>query len=88
VAKAAKKTKVAADLPGGAADLFERLREWRSATARAQEVPAYIIFGDATLRGIAIVKPATLGELGEISGIGDKKLATYGEQLLAVVAAG
>jgi ATP-dependent DNA helicase RecQ len=87
-AKAAKKAKVAADLPGGAADLFERLREWRSATARAQEVPAYIIFGDATLRGIAIVKPATLGELGEISGIGDKKLATYGEQLLAVVAAG
>jgi ATP-dependent DNA helicase RecQ len=88
VAKAAKKTKVAADLPGGAADLFERLREWRSATARAQEVPAYIIFGDATLRGIAIVKPATLGELGEITGIGEKKLATYGEQLLAVVAAG
>ena len=87
-AKAAKKAKVAADLPGGAADLFERLREWRSATARAQEVPAYIIFGDATLRGIAIVKPATLGELGEISGIGEKKLATYGEQLLAVVAAG
>ena len=88
VAKAAKKAKVAADLPGGAADLFERLREWRSATARAQEVPAYIIFGDATLRGIAIVKPATLGELGEITGIGEKKLATYGEQLLAVVAAG
>ena len=87
-AKAAKKAKVAADLPGGAADLFERLREWRSATARAQEVPAYIIFGDATLRGIAIVKPATLGELGEITGIGEKKLATYGEQLLAVVAAG
>ncbi len=87
-AKAAKKAKVATDLPGGAADLFERLREWRSATARAHEVPAYIIFGDATLRGIAIVKPTTLGELGEISGIGDKKLATYGEQLLAVVAAG
>ena len=86
--KAAKKTTLATALPGASADLFERLREWRSATARAQEVPAYIIFADATLRGIAITRPTTLGELGEISGIGEKKLATYGEQVLAVVATG
>jgi len=85
--RAAKKSKVAADLPVGAVDLFEALRVWRSAEAKAQEVPAYIIFGDATLRGIAISRPDSLGELGGISGVGENKLAKYGEALLEVVAA-
>ena len=49
-------------------------------------MPAYIVFGDATLRGIALVKPQTLAELAEISGVGEKKLDLYGEALLAVVA--
>jgi ATP-dependent DNA helicase RecQ len=85
--RAAKKSKVAADLPAAAVDLFEALRAWRSAEAKEQEVPAYIIFGDATLRGIAISRPESLAELGGISGVGDNKLAKYGEALLAVVAA-
>ncbi len=75
-----------ADLPGEAAGLFERLREWRATTARAQGVPAYVVFGDATLRGIAATKPASLGDLAGISGVGEKKLESYGEQVLALVA--
>jgi ATP-dependent DNA helicase RecQ len=84
--KAAKKA-VAAQLPEDSLPLFERLREWRAGEARDQAVPAYIIFGDATLRGIAVTKPETLGELGAISGIGENKLAKYGEALLDVVGA-
>ena len=84
--KAAKRA-VAAQLPTEAVDLFESLREWRASEARDQGVPAYIVFGDATLRGIAVTKPGTLDELGAISGIGEKKLEQYGDALLAVVAA-
>ena len=87
VARSARKSAVASDLPSEATGLFEKLREWRAATARAQEVPAYIIFGDATLRGIAISRPESLAELAGISGVGEKKLDAYGEQLLEVVAA-
>ena len=83
--KAAKRA-VAAQLPVGAVGLFELLRAWRSSEAQAQGVPAYIVFGDATLRGISVTKPSTLAELGTISGVGEKKLDQYGEALLAVVA--
>jgi ATP-dependent DNA helicase RecQ len=86
VAKGPKKSKVAAELPTDAASLFEKLREWRAGEARDQGVPAYIVFGDATLRGIAITKPGTLAELGTISGVGEKKLDQYGSALLGVVA--
>jgi ATP-dependent DNA helicase RecQ len=82
-----KKSKVALDLPAEAGDLFEKLREWRAGEAREQGVPAYIVFGDATLRGIAISRPSSLAELGTISGVGEKKLEQYGEGLLGVVAA-
>jgi len=85
VAKA-KKSKVALDLPAEAGDLFEKLRAWRSGEAREQGVPAYIIFGDATLRGIAISRPTSLAELGTITGVGEKKLDQYGAGLLEVVA--
>ena len=84
--KAAKRA-IAADLPGEALPLFERLRSWRAEQAREQGVPAYIVFGDATLRGIAVTRPATLAELGGISGVGEKKLEQYGESLLEVVSA-
>ena len=81
-----KKSKAAVDLPAEAADLFERLRSWRGAEARDQGVPAYIIFGDATLRGIAVSRPSSLVELGTISGVGERKLEQYGAALLEVVA--
>jgi ATP-dependent DNA helicase RecQ len=86
-ARRAKKSAVAASLPGEAVPLFERLREWRAGVARDQGVPAYIVFGDATLRGIALSKPDSVAELAGISGVGEKKLELYGSALLAVVAA-
>jgi ATP-dependent DNA helicase RecQ len=66
--------------------LFEKLRAWRAGEAREQGVPAYIVFGDATLRAIATLRPSTLAEAGGISGIGEAKLQKYGEGLLEVVA--
>jgi ATP-dependent DNA helicase RecQ len=67
--------------------LFEALRTWRADTAREQGMPAYIVFGDATLRALAEQRPATLADLDGISGIGAKKREAYGEAVLAVVAA-
>jgi ATP-dependent DNA helicase RecQ len=67
--------------------LFEALRAWRAAQAREQGVPAYVVFNDATLRGIAAVKPADEDALSEISGIGGAKLERYGRAVLDVVAA-
>ena len=71
-----------AALPEGAAAVFERLRAWRAAAAKEQGVPAYVIFHDATLREIAATEPSSLAELGKLSGIGETKLARYGEQVL------
>ncbi|MEU5643776.1 DNA helicase RecQ [Streptomyces milbemycinicus] len=88
-AKTGKSGRAAApvDLPPEAVPLFERLRAWRGATAKEQGVPAYVIFHDATLRQIATLSPSTLAELGAVSGVGENKLAKYGEQILETVAA-
>jgi len=82
----AAKSKAGVELPVEARPLFERLREWRAGVAREQGVPAYIVFGDATLRGIALTRPSSLEQLGTISGVGEKKLESYGEGVLEVVA--
>ncbi|CAM5474380.1 ATP-dependent DNA helicase RecQ [Streptomyces microflavus] len=84
--KGAKGKAAAADLPASAVPVFEALRTWRGATAKEQGVPAYVIFHDATLREIATLHPSSLAELGGISGLGEKKLATYGEGVLEVLA--
>ncbi|MEO5877772.1 MAG: DNA helicase RecQ [Streptosporangiaceae bacterium] len=70
------------DLSAEAVPVFELLRTWRGAAAKEQGVPAYVIFHDATLREIASRRPASLAELGTISGIGENKLARYGEAIL------
>lgn len=80
------KAAAAAELPETAVPVFEALRAWRAAQAKELGLPAYVIFHDATLREIATIRPATLGELGGISGLGEKKLATYGEGVLEVLA--
>ena len=85
--RAAAATAAVADLPEEAAGVFERLRAWRGATAKEQGVPAYVIFHDATLRQIAVQSPSTLTELGTISGIGENKLAKYGQQVLDTLGA-
>ncbi|MGZ9076029.1 MAG: RQC domain-containing protein, partial [Burkholderiaceae bacterium] len=68
--------------------LFEKLRVWRAQVAREHGVPAFVVFHDGTLRAIAQVQPRSLGQLRTISGIGEKKLASYGEGLLALLASG
>ncbi|GAA2484375.1 DNA helicase RecQ [Streptomyces thermolineatus] len=74
------------DLPEEAVPVFERLRAWRAATAKEQGVPAYVVFHDATLREIAAAPPSTLEELGRVSGVGEGKLARYGQQVLDTLA--
>ena len=73
------------DLSKAEQAIFERLRRWRMETARAHNVAAYIIFGDATLREIAKAKPTTLNGLRGVSGVGEKKLASYGEEIVAII---
>ena len=75
-----------AALPAEAEALFQRLRAWRAATAKEEGVPAYVVFHDATLRQIAVERPATLAAVGSISGIGDNKLRKYGQQVLDTLA--
>ncbi|MFB6612153.1 DNA helicase RecQ [Agromyces sp. NPDC056379] len=76
----------AVDLEPAQVELFEQLRTWRAGEAREQGVPAYIVFGDATLRAVAVARPASLADLDGITGIGAKKREAYGEALLSVVA--
>ncbi|MDB5795087.1 MAG: recQ [Noviherbaspirillum sp.] len=73
------------DLPASAQAIFEKLRWWRVETARKHNVPAYVIFHDATMREIAKAKPLSLNELRNISGVGERKLETYGEEIVALI---
>jgi ATP-dependent DNA helicase RecQ len=76
----------AADLTPEDAAVFEKLRAWRATTAREQSAPAYVVFNDATLRQIATARPATPAALFEINGVGEAKLAKYGEAILRLLA--
>ncbi len=84
-ARGAGIAKANTDLDADAAALFQRLREWRADQARSQGVPAYVVFGDATLREFATAPPGTLAELSGVTGVGQKKLETYGQAVLDVV---
>jgi len=66
--------------------LFEKLRAVRRDLAKAQNVPPYVIFHDATLREMAAAKPDTLTALGRISGVGARKLEAYGTAFLDAIA--
>ena len=67
--------------------LFEALRETRRALAAQSGVPAYVVFHDSTLREIAAARPTSLAELAQVNGVGEAKLARYGDAMLAAVAA-
>ena len=84
--KAAKRSAAAVQLDDAQQGVFQLLRSWRAETAKEQAVPAYVVFNDKTLAGIAERKPATLVELSTISGVGESKLERYGEAVLAVLA--
>src|SRR4051794_22953418 len=68
--------------------LVERLRSWRRERARADEVPAYVVFHDSTLAEIAQRRPRSLVELSSVPGVGPTKLERYGDALLGVLANG
>ncbi|MFF3242614.1 DNA helicase RecQ [Streptomyces sp. NPDC002870] len=80
------KKRAPVDLPEEALPVFEALRAWRAATAKEQGVPAYVVFHDATLREIAVTSPSTLAELGTLNGVGENKLAKYGQPILDTLA--
>jgi ATP-dependent DNA helicase RecQ len=65
--------------------IFDKLRWWRVETARAHGVPAYVVFQDATLREIAKGKPTSLDQLRGVSGVGEKKLVSYGDEIVAII---
>ena len=67
-------------------ELLDRLKEWRLAVARSQNVPAYVVFTDATLTALAEARPTNLDGLGDIRGVGESKLGRYGVALLQLVA--
>lgn len=75
------------ELPDGADDLFEELRSLRMQLARERDVPAYIVFNDATLREMAATMPSNHEELLAISGVGAKKIDTYGDEFLGAIRA-
>src|SRR5215207_7752253 len=67
------------------AGLFERLRAWRGDQARSQQVPAYVVLHNSHLEEIARRKPQSVHELGSVKGIGLRRAARYGEEILALV---
>ena len=68
-------------------ELFERLRAWRLERSRADEVPAYVVLHDTTLRELAAAQPRTATELACVSGFGPTKIERYGDDVLAVISA-
>jgi len=62
------------------------LKEWRLARARAEEVPAYVVFNDRTLAELVARSPRTIAELAAVPGIGPAKLERFGPELLATLA--
>jgi ATP-dependent DNA helicase RecQ len=83
----AKPNKAAAfkELDDDVQQRFEALRTWRTQIAREHNLPAYIIFHDATLLAIAQLNPQNSTALAQVQGMGTHKLVTYGQQVLEVL---
>jgi ATP-dependent DNA helicase RecQ len=77
-----------AQLDAAGQQRFAALKRWRAEVAREHNLPAYVVFDNASLAEMARRQPATLLELGEISGVGAKRLEAYGLEILRVLAAG
>jgi ATP-dependent DNA helicase RecQ len=86
--KETRSREASAPLPLDAAgsERFRALKVWRGEVARSRNLPAYVVFHDATLAEMARLSPRTLHELARISGVGTKKLEAYGADLLRVLA--
>ena len=82
----ARRRRQSAAVTTGDSALFEALRAWRRAQAEADDVPAFVILSDRTLRAIADVRPTSRALLLQVPGIGQAKLERFGDPILAVVA--
>ena len=78
--------KTSTTFTGGNSKLWDALRAHRKTLADEQDIPAYMIFHDATLAEMVDRAPQTLEQLGRISGVGARKLDAYGEGFLSVIA--
>jgi ATP-dependent DNA helicase RecQ len=72
-------------LDAAALERFAALKAWRAEIARAHNLPAYVVFHDATLAEMADLRPDSLAALGAVSGVGARKLEAYGEQILRLL---
>ncbi|MDR7927461.1 DNA helicase RecQ [Acidithiobacillus thiooxidans] len=79
-----KKEKVQ-EIPASDKALWEDLRQHRRALAQTQGVPPYVIFHDATLMEMLRLRPLTLASLATVPGVGERKLAAYGESFLVIL---
>lgn len=79
------RSRAAGRLDSDDAELFQRLKAWRTEKARKDDRPAFTILADYVLKDIASRRPKTSAELGAISGIGAKKLSDYGAEVLEIV---
>lgn len=75
----------AMDLDASAQQRFEALKAWRAEVAKEHGLPAYVIFQNVTLAEMARAHPQSLDELGQVSGVGAKKLEAYGREILRVL---
>ncbi len=82
---AKRSTASAAGLDSAAEQLWQRLRDWRASVAKEHGVPAYVVFHDATLAELARSRPQSEDALGQISGVGARKLERYGAALLELL---
>ena len=87
-----ERSTVSGKIPAAAAELdlvsqqrFTALKAWRGEVAREHNLPAYVVFHDATLAAMAREQPSSLDELAGISGVGAKKLEAYGREILRVL---
>jgi ATP-dependent DNA helicase RecQ len=79
------KEKATAELNLGARERLAALKAWRAEVAKEHNLPAYVIFHDATLIAIAKLAPQSQAELSGVSGMGVKKLEAYGSEVLRIV---
>jgi len=66
-------------------ELADRLREWRSQTAKAQKLPAYVVLHDTTLQELCRLRPRSISELSTVYGFGERKTETYGNDILRII---
>ncbi|MEA2051310.1 MAG: HRDC domain-containing protein, partial [Euryarchaeota archaeon] len=69
----------------GNSSVLEALKEWRKRIAAENRIPAYCVFHDSTLIGIANRLPKTTQELQTVKGIGERKIENYGDEILKIV---